>query len=211
MPVVFTNNATAPLASSISSSTTSITVTTGQGALFPATSASNYFYATLTDSSNNLEVIKVTSRTSDTFTVVRAQEGTTARAYAAADKLEVRVTAAGLTNMAQLDKDNAFTGANSFSGVTTTTAAINTTGTITATAFAGPITGNVTGNVTGNLTGNVTGNTSGTAGSVSTTNWTITESCTKIYFTYGGVKKAMLDSSGNLTVVGNVTGYGTVT
>jgi hypothetical protein len=38
-------------------------------------------------------------------------------------------------------------------------------GTVSATAFSGPLTGAVTGNVTGNLTGNVTGNVTGSSGS----------------------------------------------
>lgn len=115
MPVLFTNNASAPLAASISSSATTIVVTTGQGTLFPALSGSDYFYATLTNSSNQLEIVKVTARSSDTMTVVRGQEGTTARAYSAADKIEVRVTAAGLTNMVQLDGAQTISGAKNFS------------------------------------------------------------------------------------------------
>lgn len=47
-------------------------------------------------------------------------------------------------------------------------------------------------------------------GSLATTNWTVTESGGVLYFKYSGVNKASLDSSGNLTVVGNVTAYGTV-
>lgn len=114
MPVLFTNNASAPLAASISSSATAITVTTGQGALFPAISGSDYFYATLTNSSNQLEIVKVTARASDNMTVIRGQEGTTARAYSAADTIEVRVTAAGLTNMVQLDGAQTISGAKNF-------------------------------------------------------------------------------------------------
>jgi len=41
-------------------------------------------------------------------------------------------------------------------------------------------------------------------------NWTVAESGGVLYFAYGGTNKAKLDSSGNLTVVGNVTAYGTV-
>lgn len=67
----------------------------------------------------------------------------------------------------------------------------------------------VSGTLTATLTGNVTGNTSGSSGSVATTNWTITESGGKLYFKYGGVNKMSLDSSGNIIVTGNVTGYGT--
>lgn len=53
------------------------------------------------------------------------------------------------------------------------------------------------------------GSITGSAGSVSTTNWTISESGGKLYFAYGGVNKASLDSSGNFIVTGNVTAYGT--
>lgn len=41
--------------------------------------------------------------------------------------------------------------------------------------------------------------------------WVIQEISGVLYFTYNGVKKAKLDSSGNITVLSNVTGYGTVT
>ena len=41
-------------------------------------------------------------------------------------------------------------------------------------------------------------------------NWTITESGGVLYFATSGTNKMKLDASGNLTVTGNVTGYGTV-
>ena len=130
--LLFSNNASAALASSITTSSTTITVTTGAGAQFPGITGSNYFYATLTDSSNNLEIVKLTGRASDVLTVVRAQEGTTARAYAAADKIELRVTAAGMNSFPQLGLDNTFTGANTFSGAValngTTTAVTQSSG-----------------------------------------------------------------------------------
>lgn len=115
MPVLFSNNASATLASAITNVATTITLTTGQGARFPAASGTNIFYATLVDSSNNLEIVRVTARTGDSLTVVRAQEGTTARAYAAADRLELRATAAGLGNMAQLDAAQTFSATCTFS------------------------------------------------------------------------------------------------
>jgi hypothetical protein len=43
-----------------------------------------------------------------------------------------------------------------------------------------------------------------------TSNWTVVASGLNLTFAYGGVNKARLDSGGNLTVVGNVTAYGTV-
>ena len=41
-------------------------------------------------------------------------------------------------------------------------------------------------------------------------NWTVTESSGVLHFATGGVNKMKLDASGNLTVVGNVTAYGTI-
>lgn len=40
--------------------------------------------------------------------------------------------------------------------------------------------------------------------------WTITESSGVLYFATGGTNKMKLDASGNLTVVGDVTAYGTI-
>ena len=86
------NNAYSTLASGISNVATSLTVATGHGARFPAvtTASGDYFYATLIDTSNNLEVVKVTNVSTDTFTIVRGQDSTTARAYSAADRIELR-------------------------------------------------------------------------------------------------------------------------
>lgn len=98
MAVLFTNNAASTLASGISSGATSLSVATGAGALFPSPSGGDFFYATLVDASNNIEIVKCTARSVDTMTVVRAQEGTTARSYSTGDKFELRTTAAGLNS-----------------------------------------------------------------------------------------------------------------
>lgn len=100
MPIKFTNNASSTLASSISSTATTITLASGGGALFPSLGASDYFYATLVDSSNNLEIVKVTARVGDTMTVVRGQDGTTSRAYVGGDRFELRPTAAAMNDVA---------------------------------------------------------------------------------------------------------------
>jgi hypothetical protein len=68
----------------------------------------------------------------------------------------------------------------------------------------------VTGNLTGNVTGNLTGNVSAGAGTISTTNWTVIESGGSLFFRYGGSNRMRLDSSGNLTVIGNITAFGTL-
>jgi hypothetical protein len=41
-------------------------------------------------------------------------------------------------------------------------------------------------------------------------NWTITETSGVLYFATGGSNKMKLDGSGNLTVVGDITAFGTV-
>ena len=54
----------------------------------------------------------------------------------------------------------------------------------------------------------VTGTVSATT--VDLGNWTVTESSGVLHFATGGVNKMKLDATGNLTVVGNVTAYGTI-
>ena len=94
MAVLVKNNAFSTLASGISDVATSITVAAGTGSRFPAAGGADYFYATLINTSNQLEVVKVTARSTDTLTVVRAQDNTTARAYSSSDRIELRVIAA---------------------------------------------------------------------------------------------------------------------
>lgn len=94
MGIKVTNNAYGTLSASITSSGTTIALATGQGARFPSLGAGDYFYGTLIDTSNNVEIVKVTARSSDSMTVVRAQDNTTARAYSTNDRFELRPTAA---------------------------------------------------------------------------------------------------------------------
>lgn len=111
MSVKFANNAFGTLNAGINNSATSITLSSGQGARFPSLSSGEYFYATLIDTSNNLEVVKCTARSTDVLTVTRAQESTTAQAFAIGDRVELRITAGGLDDAANpYDKDSSSTG-----------------------------------------------------------------------------------------------------
>jgi hypothetical protein len=137
MAIKFTNNATSTLASGIASGATSLTVSTGQGALFPTLGGSDYFYCTLSNVTNTIEIVKVTARSTDTFTIVRAQDNTTASAFVTGDKVELRLVAAVLSNTAILDQTNVFSAAqtvniNGTVGATTPAAATVTTLTATA-------------------------------------------------------------------------------
>jgi len=95
MAVLFTNNATTNLASTITSGATSITVLTGTGALFPNPTAPDYFLVTLIGISGSpIEIVKCTARSTDTLTIVRGQEGTTPSAFTGGDQVQLRITAA---------------------------------------------------------------------------------------------------------------------
>ena len=101
MAIKWANNATTTIASGITSGDTTITVAGASGSLFPAAGSGDYFYATLNNSNNDIEIVKVTSRSGDVMTVVRGQDGTTAAAWVGGDKFELRPTAAGLTAAAE--------------------------------------------------------------------------------------------------------------
>ena len=94
MGVKITNNASGTLAAAITSGATTLTLTSGQGALFPTLGVGDYCWCTLVDTSNNVEIIKVTARSTDTLTMTRGQDNTTAQAFAISDRLELRPTAA---------------------------------------------------------------------------------------------------------------------
>ena len=49
-----------------------------------------------------------------------------------------------------------------------------------------------------------------TATTFKTTNWTVREFSGNLFFQYAGANKAKLDSNGNFTTTGNVTGFGTL-
>jgi|ERR1700757_111447 len=99
---LYSNNARTTLSSDITSSSISFTV--GDASTFPTiSSAGQSFYVTLYDTVN-IEVVLVTSVTGNTLTVTRAQDGTTAHAFAAASPTIVshRLTAASLNAFARL-------------------------------------------------------------------------------------------------------------
>jgi hypothetical protein len=112
---LFTNNAATTLATGINSSVTSLTVASATGALFPTLAGSQYFYCTLSNTAGTtIEIVKVTARSTDTFTIVRGQDNTTAAAFIAGDKVELRLTAADLQNFPQLDSTNTFATTQTF-------------------------------------------------------------------------------------------------
>jgi hypothetical protein len=105
------NNGYSTLAGAIGTSDTSISVQSGHGDRFPAAGSGDIFHITLQDASNNIEIVRVTSRTlgSDTMTIVRAQEATTAKSWAIGDIVEHRLTAEAIREFTPKDSP-AFTG-----------------------------------------------------------------------------------------------------
>ena len=103
MTQLFQNNASSTLASSINNTDNPVmlSVQPGEGALFPAPTGGDTFLVTLEDTSGAIEIMLATARTGDDITATRAQEGTTARAFAQGSRVECRVTAGTLNTFVQ--------------------------------------------------------------------------------------------------------------
>lgn len=100
MARVFTNNSSSTLAAQLNAGATSLTLTTGHGAFFPSPTSPDYAILTLTQpgaSETSWEEVKVTARSGDVLTIVRAQEGSTDATWPAGSKVELRITA-GMLN-----------------------------------------------------------------------------------------------------------------
>lgn len=98
--IKFANNAVSRLAGNITNIATTLTITPGDGAKFPALGAGEYFPATLVKADGTLEIVKVTARSTDTLTIERAIEPVggvqTAHSFSSGDKIELRMTAGSL-------------------------------------------------------------------------------------------------------------------
>lgn len=132
----FKDNALTTLASSLTALGQTLTVATGKGDNFPAVtgagtpgSALDYFVVTLEDASGNREKIKVEARTAGAdvlgsvgFPLVRGYDGTSARAWAAGDSVDLRLERAGV----QESEDRTAQGnGHAFGNKPSTTAALN--------------------------------------------------------------------------------------
>lgn len=83
--------ATAP---SPASSGTSLVVASGDGTKFPAASFNAVVWpAGVQPSSSNAEIVRVTAKSTDTFTITRAQEGSSARSIVVGDQIAAAPTA----------------------------------------------------------------------------------------------------------------------
>lgn len=115
--LLFADNASTLLASGIAPTDTTIVVTSTTGALFSSPGANQYALGTIEDVSGNIEIVKITARTGDSFTVVRAQEGTTALSFSSGSRFEQRVTAGMLALFLQKVGGDVLSGSTAMSGV----------------------------------------------------------------------------------------------
>jgi hypothetical protein len=137
MNILFANNAASTISSSILASDTTFSVAAGQGGRFPpANGAGLYFYATLIDLSNNIEIIKVTNRVVDVLTVVRGQDGTTGLAFASGSRIEQRLPNIAIQDIvaAAIAQARSFAMSTVPGNVTLTSADIGTLKNVTAAA-----------------------------------------------------------------------------
>ena len=101
--LLFANNANTTLAGAITNTAVTLNVQSGAGALFPNPGSSQYFVASLLDQATQTvrEIIWVTARSGDTFTVIRGQEGTSAQNWLAGDFLSNQLTAGQMSAFQQ--------------------------------------------------------------------------------------------------------------
>ena len=136
MAVKFANNVSTALSAAINATQTTISVADASG--LPTLSSGDYVYLPIdtdTDSPTR-EVVKVTAVSSNDLTVVRGQDDTTASSFSSGTKVELRVTAASLSDISSA----ADTESVSISGDTMT-------GTLNFTSAANPLISSTYGEV----------------------------------------------------------------
>jgi hypothetical protein len=95
---LFANNVLTTLASGLTDSATSVSITSASG--WPAIGTGDWHYCTISNSAESVfEIVKVTARTTTTLTVVRAQDGTTAVAWNAGDTISIRPCKAAMADL----------------------------------------------------------------------------------------------------------------
>lgn len=104
MAQLFSNNAGGTISGAITAVATSITLQAGEGSLLNSPTGGDFELVTLYDgasisASTNVEIVKVTARSTDTITVVRAQEGTSGFAFPDASGWEACNTAGTLDGL----------------------------------------------------------------------------------------------------------------
>jgi len=124
MALKLTNFAMSTLSVAINAAATTLVLATGEGAKFPTLGGGDWFPAILEEGAN-VEIVHVTARSSDTLTVTRAREGTTALSFGIGARVDLRLTEATLQAILTLTTVAAYLG-------TAATAALDTDGALAA-------------------------------------------------------------------------------
>jgi len=112
MGIAFSNNGSTTLNGGINDSTTSVVVTAT--ASFPTVGGGDYFYATLIKQDGTREIVKCTSLSSQTYTVVRGADGSTPAAFSSGDRFQLRCPSIVLEEF----RDDIATNATDLAGTT---------------------------------------------------------------------------------------------
>jgi|GEM_PF-3590075 len=99
MALKLANLAISTLASSITLDATTLSIQNGDAGKFPVLAVGDWHPATIVDAAGNLEIVRVTARNGATLTLLRAQEGTTAKEFAAGSRIDIRVTNAVIADL----------------------------------------------------------------------------------------------------------------
>ena len=114
--IVFSNRAKSTLAAGISDVAVSVSTQVGHGARFSSPGASEISKIVVIDAALNYEIMHCTSRTADALTIVRGQEGTAARAFAAGDLIAEVASKGAFDAFPQKSVDETITGNWAVSG-----------------------------------------------------------------------------------------------
>lgn len=96
MALKLTNNAVSSLAAAIEPGTTVIPIQAADAGRFPALVEGDWFPLVIKDEGGNEEYMKATARAGSNITVDRAQEGSTAKAFALGARVDLRLTVAAI-------------------------------------------------------------------------------------------------------------------
>lgn len=114
MPALYTNGFTMTLTGTIAAGDTAITLPSDPGSALPTPGIGDWMWLTLSDvAQTKSEIIKVTGRSGANLSgITRGDQGTTAQAWAAGDKIELRLTRDGINAKAEVTASSIFLAAN---------------------------------------------------------------------------------------------------
>lgn len=121
--IKFKNLASSTLQSDITTLATTVTINALDAAKFPTIASNEYFIIVVINGAGEFEIMRVTAVIGSSFTVIRAQEGSSAKAFVTGDKVEHRLTAESLVTIveeASITKPHASTDGSAYGQATST-------------------------------------------------------------------------------------------